>query len=126
MSTSHEPLSNALKKLKNNLSDVARVAEWADLMEFDNPKYFSEKFMQHYDIRPQKVMDYIRLKSIIRYLRTTEYSNHKIARLHSMPGEKALNNYTNYHLNHSPTDLKYMPEERLHSLLEKFGSKIQE
>jgi methylphosphotriester-DNA--protein-cysteine methyltransferase len=126
MNANEEPLSDAIEKLKNHLSDIARVAEWADLMGYDNPKYFSEKFLQHYDVRPHKVMDYIRLKSITKYLRTTEYSNHQIARIHSLPGEKALNNYTNYHLGHSPTNLKTMPEARLYSILEKFGSKIQE
>lgn len=120
-----KPISFAIKKLRDNLSDIARVSEWAELMGYDNPKDFGEDFLQHHEVRPHKAMDSIRLKSIIKYLRAGEYTHHKIARAHSLPNEKALNNYTNYHLGYSPSELKYMKENELESLLDKLDSKIQ-
>ncbi|SMO58529.1 AraC family transcriptional regulator [Fodinibius sediminis] len=127
MGTNEEALSTAIQKLRNNLSDIARVQEWADFMGYEDPKTFGEKFHQHYNVRPHRAMVYIRLKSVARYLRDPEdYSNHHIARVHSFPGEKALNNFTNYHTGYCPTDLKTMPEEQVHALLEKLGSKIRE
>ncbi|WP_142714055.1 hypothetical protein [Fodinibius sediminis] len=66
-------------------------------------------------------------KSVVRYARTTdEFSNHHIARAPGFPGEKALNNFANYHTGYCPTHLKTMPEEQVHALLEKLGSKIRE
>lgn len=126
MQDSPKPIAEAFDELRNHLSEIGRVYEWAYFMGYDDPKMFGEKFLQFYDIRPHKAMDYIRLKSIIHYLRASDtYTNHQIACLHSIPNEKALNNYTNYHLGLSPTDIKSMPESKLDSIFEKLGSKSQ-
>lgn len=121
-------IHNAVDELKSNLTDVARVFEWADLMGYEDPKRFSEKFLRHYGVRPQKIMELIRLESIIRFLRSEQqFSNFRIARMHSLPCEKTLNNFTNYHTGHSPTRLKNMPEEEVMKLLEDLWStKIEE
>ena len=123
---SEKALSIAIQKLKNNLSEIGRVSEWAELMGYDDPKTFGEKFLQHYNVRPHKAMVYIRLESVVQYLRASDdYTNHRIAQTHSFPNEKALNNFTNYHTGYSPTELKSMSEEKLNSLIEKLGGKIQ-
>lgn len=120
-------MQHAVNELKSNLTDVARVFEWADLMGFEDPKRFSEKFLRHYGVRPQKIMELVRLESIIRCLRSEEsYSNFKIARLHSLPCEKTLNNFTNYHAGFSPTHLKNMPEEELADLVQSLWNKVME
>ena len=120
-------IHNAVDELKANLSDVARVFEWADLMGFEDPKRFSEQFLRHYGVRPQKIMELIRLESIIKYLRSEEnYSNYKVARLHSLPCEKTLNNFTNYHTGHSPTALKNKSGKEIDRLVEELWSKVME
>lgn len=120
-------IHHAVSELKSNLTEVARVFEWADLMGYEDPKRFSEKFLRHYGVRPQKIMELVRLESIIRYLRSSEdYSNIKIARLHSLPCEKTLNNFTNYHADYSPTDLKNMPQETIDRLMENLWNVIRE
>lgn len=121
-------IHNAVDKLKSNLTEVARVFEWADLMGYEDPKRFSEKFLRHYGVRPQKIMELVRLKSIIRFLRSDEnYPNFRIARMHSLPCEKTLNNFTNYHAGCSPTCLKNMSEQEVMRLLEDLWSaKIEE
>lgn len=120
-------IQNAVNELKSNLTEVARVFEWADLMGYEDPKRFSEKFLRHYGVRPQKIMEVVRLESIIRFLRSGEnYANFRIARLHSLPCEKTLNNFTNYHTGYSPTHLKNMPEEEVEQLMKRLWSKIVE
>lgn len=120
-------LENALPQLKSNLTDVARVFEWARLMGFEDPKEFSEKFLRHYGVRPQKIMELVRLESIVRYLRSEEeHSNLKVARLHSLPCEKTLNNFTNYHTGYSPTDIKNMSANEVEELLENMWSNLME
>lgn len=111
-------IEEAIRYLKANLKHVGRVYEWADLMGYQNPKNFSEKFLQHYGVRPQKIMELIRLESIIKDLRgASRYSNKRIAHKHSLPDGKTLNNFTNYHAGHSPTALKRMPEQQVSELI---------
>lgn len=120
-------IQHAVNELKSNLTEVARVFEWADLMGYEDPKRFSEKFLRHYGIRPQKIMELIRLGSIIRGLRSSNnYSNIKIAHQHSLPCEKTLNNFTNYHAGYSPTDLKTMSEEEIDRLMENLWNEVRE
>lgn len=121
----NQKLHNAVEELRANLTDVARVFEWADLMGYEDPKRFSEKFLRHFGVRPQKIMELIRLESIIRSLRSEEdYSNYKIARMHSLPCEKTLNNFTNYHTGYSPTALKEKSSEEIGDLMEDLWSKV--
>jgi len=123
----NQTLHNAVEELMANLTEVARVFEWADLMGYEDPKRFSEKFLRYYGVRPQKIMELVRLESIIRYLRSEEgYSNYKVARLHSLPCEKTLNNFTNYHAGYSPTALKHKSREEIDSLMEELWSKVME
>jgi len=123
----NQTLHNAVEELMANLTEVARVFEWADLMGYEDPKRFSEKFLRYYGVRPQKIMELVRLESIIRYLRSEEgYSNYKVARLHSLPCEKTLNNFTNYHAGYSPTALKHKSREEVDSLMEELWSKVME
>ncbi len=118
---------NAVEELKANLVDVARVFEWASLMGFEDPKKFSEKFLRCYGLRPQKVMELVRLESIIKYLRSPKSSsNLRIARLHSLPCEKSLNNFTNYHTGYSPTDIKQKSDEEIRKMVENLWSKTME
>lgn len=120
-------VSKAIVALEANLSEVARVFEWARLMGYEDPKRFSERFLRHYGVRPQKVLELIRLESIIRDLRGAEsHSSLRIARLHSMPDEKTLNNFTNYHTGYSPTRLRNISKEEVGMLLENLWSKIRE
>lgn len=118
-------ITRAVDLLKANLMEVARVTEWANLMGYKNPKKFSRRFLRHYTIRPQPVLEYTRLKSIIKELRENRRSNFEIARTHGIPDEKGLNKFTNYHLNSSPTELKELSEQQIQDKLEKLGSKVR-
>ena len=121
------PIKNALPELKANLTEVARVFEWASLMGYEDPKKFSETFLRYYGVRPQKIMELVRLKSIIRYLRKSEKpSNLRIARMHSLPCEKTLNNFTNYHAGHSPTRLREMDDREIQRLTENLWNRVLE
>ncbi len=118
-------ISRAVDLLEVNLKQVARVTEWAELMGYKNPKYFSRTFLRHHEMKPQKVLELIRLKSIIIQLRKNNTSNFRIAKRHGIPDEIALNKFTNYHMGCSPTALKKMPEKQLQKKMEKFGSYIR-
>lgn len=126
MEKQNKPISTAIEELKNNLFSTARVCEWGRLMGYKNPKRFARKFLRYHEITPQKMLEHHRLKSVIHHLRTkSDLSNFEIARLHSMLDEKALNNFTNYHLGLSPTELKEISENEIQEKMEILGSKIQ-
>ena len=121
-------ISNSLNVLRENLSRAARVSEWAELMGYNCPKKFSRRFVRYYYVRPQKMLEYVRIKSILSDLRKGDCSNFEIARKHGIPDEIALNKFVHYHLDCSPSDLKRMAAERFEKKLkmkaEKLGSKI--
>lgn len=120
-------MKKAVRELKENLQEIGRVGEWAGLMGYQNPKIFSEKILRYYGVRPQKIMEIVRLESIIRQLRAEDgYSNIRIAKMHSLPDEKTLNNFTNYHTGFSPTDLKKMTDKEIKELVEELWNKIME
>lgn len=119
-------ISESISVLRRNLTRIARVEEWAYLMGYPNPKRFSRKFLHYYSVRPIQILKYIRLKSISLQLRNKDDSNFEIARRHSIPDEKALNKFTNYHIGCSPSELRSMSEAMLEQELEKFGSEVRE
>ncbi|MFH5833429.1 hypothetical protein ACG2F4_15895 [Halalkalibaculum sp. DA3122] len=114
-------IGRAVDLLEANLMQVARVTEWAQLMGYKNPKKFSRRFLRHYTVRPQPVLEYMRLKSIIKALRKDGRSNFEIARAHGIPDEKGLNKFTNYHLDCSPTHLKKIPEKKIQEKLDRIA-----
>lgn len=103
--------------LRANLSNTARVSEWANLMGYSCPKRFARIFLRHYLTRPQKIMESVRLKSITRQLREGKWSNFEVARAHGISDEIALNKFVNYHLGCSPTDLKRLSSNELEEVL---------
>ncbi|HYX07507.1 MAG TPA: hypothetical protein VE912_12315 [Bacteroidales bacterium] len=117
-------ISEAIDILESNLINIARVNEWADVMGYKNPKVFSTKFHRHYEVRPQKVLEFVRLNSVVKQLKRNNTSNFEVALAHGIPDEIALNKFINYHLGCSPTDIKYMSDEQLQSKMESFGSKV--
>ncbi len=125
MSQSHE-ISYAIDQLEANLSHTARVEEWAELMGYNCPKKFARMFLRHYSVRPIKVLEYIRLKSIINQLRKEAQSNFDIAREHGIPDEIALNKFVNYHLGCSPSSVKRMDEDQLNEKFGKINKAIQD
>lgn len=125
MSTESIHISESIETLNANLRQIAQVGEWADLMGYQNPKKFSRRFLRHYAIRPCRMLIAIRLKSIYRQLQADNYSNFEIARRHSLPDEKALNKFVNYHLGCCPSQLEAMTEDRFKEKMEKFGSEIR-
>ncbi len=127
MSRQSYQIAQAIEKLELNLSHVARVSEWSVLMGYDHPQKFANQFLRHFAVRPLKVLDCIRLRSIVRQLRSAQkYTNLEIAHAHSLPDEKALNNFTKYHLGFSPSRIRTLPESILEERFKKFGNKIPE
>ena len=126
MGQQNHQISKAIEHLQANLSDIASVAEWASLMGYDHPKKFTRFFLRHYQVRPKRMLDYVKLKSIIHQLRKGRYSNFVIARQHGIPDEIVLNKFVKYHIGCSPTRVKNMAEEELKVVLEKFGSNIRQ
>jgi transcriptional regulator GlxA family with amidase domain len=124
MSQSQE-ISYAIDQLEANLSHTARVEEWAELMGYNCPKKFARMFLRHYSVRPIKVLEYIRLKSIINQLRKGSQSNFKIAREHGIPDEIALNKFVNYHLGCSPSYIKRMDEDQLKEKFSEINQALQ-
>jgi len=118
-------ISESINKLNGNLTRVAQVEEWADLMGYPNSKKFSRRFLRYYKVRPSKILIIIRLMSIYKELRAGGQSNFQIACRHSLPDEKALNKFVKYHLDCCPRQLKRMPIGRFRRMLEKFGSKVR-
>jgi AraC-like DNA-binding protein len=120
-------ITKAIELLTSNLSEIARVDEWANYMGYKSPQRFGHKFIRQFKVRPCKMMIYIRLSSISEYLRSNnDLSNFEIAIAHSLPDEKALNSFTKYHLGCSPTRIKCMPIKELENKMEKFGIKIMD
>jgi len=123
----NKTITLAVTELKDNLPEVARVNEWAELMGYDNPRTFSDTFLRHFGVRPQKIMELVRLESIIRHLRSRHTTrNLLIARRHSIPDEKTLNNFTNYHLGYSPTAIKNMAESEIREIMEQRWTSLVE
>jgi transcriptional regulator GlxA family with amidase domain len=120
-----QQISASIKKLEANLSQTARVEEWAELMGYKCPKKFARKFLRYYSVRPIKMLEFIRLRSIACQLRQGLYSNFEIARNHGIPDEIALNKFVNYHLGCSPSMVKRLSENQLEEKLKKFGSSIR-
>jgi transcriptional regulator GlxA family with amidase domain len=120
-----QQISASIKKLEANLSQTARVEEWAELMGYKCPKKFARKFLRYYSVRPIKMLEFIRLRSIACQLRQGLYSNFEIARNHGIPDEIALNKFVNYHLECSPSMVKRLSENQLEEKLKKFGSSIR-
>ena len=106
-------IDRSVTLLRANLSNTARVSEWADLMGYNCPKRFAQIFLRHYSARPQKILESVRIKSITRQLREERWSNFEIARAHSISDEIALNKFINYHLGCSPTVLKRLSSNEL-------------
>ena len=106
-------IDRSVALLRANLSNTARVSEWADLMGYNCPKRFARMFLRHYSARPQKILESVRIKSITNQLRDGKWSNFQIARAHSISDEIALNKFINYHLGCSPTDLKRLSSNEL-------------
>ncbi len=127
MRVQYQQISTAIERLEPNLSRIARVSEWSTLMGYDNPQKFAYQFLRHFRVRPLKVLDYKRLKSIVRQLRSDrKYTNLEIAHAHSLPDEKALNNFIKYHLNYPPSHIRKMADKELQERFKKFGNKIPE
>jgi len=116
-------ISESVHILQSNLNQAARVSEWANLMGYKCPKKFAQQFLRHYYERPQAYLKYIRLKSIVEDLRTSQRSNFQIAVDHGIPDEIALNKFVNYHMGCSPTCVKEMSEIEMRDKMENFGSK---
>ena len=113
MNTSHQEISNAIEELKANLSQTARVEDWANLMGYTCPKKFAQSFMRQYEVRPINILTNIRLKSISMQLRNNVKSNFEIARSHGISDEIALNKFVNYHLGCSPSCIKRLSDIEL-------------
>jgi transcriptional regulator GlxA family with amidase domain len=118
-----KPIERAIDIFKENLDTVARVTEWAELMGYERPKRFSRHFLHYYGRRPQQVLVRIRLCSITKEIRTCQKKYYQIARSHSLPDEKALNNFTRRHIGYPPSKIKTMDENELQELLEGSESK---
>ncbi len=121
MNTYNHEISNAIEELEANLSQTARVEDWAKLMGYTCPKKFARSFMRQYEVRPINILTYIRLKSISMQLRKNVMSNFEIARSHGINDEIALNKFVNYHLGCSPSCLKRFGEEQLNRKFEEFN-----
>lgn len=119
-----ERISHSIEKLEANLSQTSRVEDWAVLMGYNCPKKFARSFLRYYSVRPIKILEYIRLKSITQQLRENSISNFEIARQHGIPDEIALNKFINYHFGCPPSDIKRMPGRQLGERFEKFDENI--
>ena len=117
-------IDRSVTLLRDNLSNTARVSEWANLMGYSCPKRFARMFLRHYSARPQKIMESVRIKSITRQLREGQWSNFEIARAHGIADEIALNKFVNYHLGCSPTRIKHLSEIQLCKILQEMNGKM--
>lgn len=111
-------IDRSVTLLRANLSRTARVSEWAELMGFSCPKQFARKFLRYYETRPQKILESVRIKSIMLQLRDGRWSNFEIARAHSISDEIALNKFINYHLGCSPTEVKRLSPVELEKVMQ--------
>lgn len=118
-------IRDAVEELKANLDKVARVYEWAELMGYESSKLFYSHFLKYYRCLPSEVLKHVRLQSIITMLQSNR-SCREVAWAHSLPDEKALNNYTNYHLGISPGKIKRLSPKEIVEITEKLRSKYEE
>lgn len=116
-------IDRSVSLLRANLSKTARVSEWAELMGYDCPKKFARMFLHHYETRPQKILESVRIKSITKQLREGCWSNFEIARAHGIADEIALNKFVNYHLGCSPTKVKRLANNQLSKILQDMNGK---
>jgi methylphosphotriester-DNA--protein-cysteine methyltransferase len=116
-------IDRSVSLLRANLSKTARVSEWADLMGYNCPKRFARNFLRHYAARPQKILEYVRIKSITKQLRDGSFSNFEIARAHGISDEIALNKFINYHLGCSPTMVKHLTDYQFSEVMGEMNGK---
>lgn len=117
-------ITRSVSVLRDNLSNTARVSEWANLMGYNCPKRFARMFLRHYSTRPQKILEAVRIKSITKQLREGKWSNFEIARAHGISDEIALNKFVNYHLGCSPTCVKNFSEDQILNKLQSLGKSL--
>ena len=117
-------IDRSVSLLRANLSKTARVSEWADLMGYSCPKMFARNFLRYYAACPQKILEYVRVKSITRQLREGKWSNFEIARAHGISDEIALNKFVNYHLGCSPTCVRNLSDIQLRKILQEMYGKM--
>lgn len=118
-------IDRSVSILRANLSKTARVSEWADLMGYNCPKQFARMFLRHYETRPQKILESVRIKSITNQLREGRWSNFEIARAHGIADEIALNKFINYHLGCSPTEVKQFSAIKMEEIMQEVEVEIE-
>lgn len=117
-------IDQSVSLLRANLSKTARVSEWAELMGYTCPKRFARMFLRHYETRPQKILESVRIKSITNQLRNGNWSNFEIARAHGISDEIALNKFINYHLGCSPTRIKELTDVEIFKKLKSMNVEL--
>ncbi|MEX0780997.1 MAG: AraC family transcriptional regulator [Balneolales bacterium] len=126
MKSKPEPIGRAVKILETNLDRVCQVSEWADLLCYENENKFRRSFLRYFQRKPVKVLNEIRMKSIITDLRKNNSTSDSIAWRHCLSDHNALYSFTKRHTGCSPTRIKEFNNKELSGIIKKSLSEIVE
>ncbi|MTI88328.1 MAG: helix-turn-helix transcriptional regulator [Balneolaceae bacterium] len=101
------PIEKAVEVVKQNLSEVCTVQEWADVMGFKSSRQFSKNFRDHYGVRPSKKITQIKIERVKMLINESEEVKHFIiANEIGLPDEQALYKFMKYHTGQSPSGIR--------------------
>ncbi len=105
--TEAEALPKADRVLREKLSEIHTVSEWADLLGFKSDKTFSRKYRNKKGKRPKHVLIKTKLDRALYLLKNNSgMSCYEVAQEIGKKDEKALNFFFKTHLGMSPTESK--------------------
>ena len=120
-------MEEALQIAQQNLKEIRTVTDWAEKMGYCCSKDFSRRFRNHYQARPSKILNSIKLKKAIQLLLKTNKTIYEIGYCELGIGdEKAFWQYMKYHTGDSPREIKAMENSKVAKVFEKLRSKIKE
>ena len=102
-----EQIEKAHSLLKENISTIGNVSEWAYKMGFKKPSKFSWEYRKKYGVRPSDVLIDIKTEKVIEYInKHPEEKNYCICLEFGFAHEKALYKFLKRHTGKSPTELR--------------------
>ncbi len=100
-------IEKAVDILGQHITEVATVSEWADIMGYDSPKYFSRLIRNHYGKRPKELIVQVKLRKIKEcFARESDEILFCMARDLGFVDNNALYKFINRHTGKTPTQLK--------------------
>jgi len=102
-----KPIESAVDVLKQHISVIDRVSEWAEKMGSHNTKKFSRQIRDHYGVRPKKLMTQIKLQRVKDLISNDEkITFYEVAKEVGKKDEQALYHFVMRATGHPPSKFR--------------------